>query len=146
MKETVWDGRAKWREIAQELNIYSNVVSFNIRNNDEEELSDVLSQWIQTGTATMIDLVRALRSDQVGFKVIAKELLLTKQGPLCIDQESLEAFTETLAREGNLELIQELVTAKGISLTGGLKVLHIGLSMHEHSSHCLKQLAHFSEW
>ena len=118
LKEAVWDSRTKWREIGQklELNIFS--IHMKGSSTDGECLCDVLSQWIQTGKATIIDLVRALRSDRVGLGHLAKKLILSEQAQLVIDQESLETFTKRLVCEGDVELIKELVTRKGIPVTG----------------------------
>ena len=62
IKETIWDARAKWKDIGRKLKLTEGDIDAIHERDDGECLHKVLLQWIQTGRATMSDLLTALES------------------------------------------------------------------------------------
>ena len=80
VKRAIWEARSQWRDIGRALNLTDGTIESIHEVNDGESLHRVLSQWIQTGTATMPDLLQALEDDTVNRTDIANQIRSLRGG------------------------------------------------------------------
>ena len=78
LKKAIWEVRAQWRDIGRALDLSDGTIESIHEANDGESLHKVLSQWIQSGTATTQDLLQALEDDIVYRKDIANKIRALK--------------------------------------------------------------------
>ena len=77
VKLALWEARSKWRDIGRALGISDGTIN-TIHENDDESLHQILTLWIQTGNATIQDLLAALEDPTVSRRDIANEILSRK--------------------------------------------------------------------
>ena len=59
--EAIWDARSKWRYIGLKLGLtYGDIHA--IEDGNKNCLTEVLVQWMQTGKATIYEMLKALES------------------------------------------------------------------------------------
>ena len=80
VKRDIWEARAQWRDIGRALGLTEGAIQSIHEPNDGESLHKVLAHWIQSGTATMPDLLRALEDVTVSRRDIANEIRALMQG------------------------------------------------------------------
>ena len=74
VKYAVWGARAQWKNIGRSLGLPEGTIQ-SIHEPDEGEcLHAVLSLWMQTGQATINDLLEALENPPIARRDIAHEI------------------------------------------------------------------------
>ena len=78
MKSAIWDSRAGWRDIGRALDLSEGTIDSIKEPNNGESLHVVLKKWMQTGKATIQDLLSALEDRTVDRTDIANEVRALK--------------------------------------------------------------------
>ena len=78
MKGYIWEARAQWKNIGRALDIPEGTIRSIHEDDDGESLHQILTHWIHAGTATIQDLLKALKDSTVGRKDIVNEILSRK--------------------------------------------------------------------
>ena len=73
VKGYIWEARAQWKNIGRALGIPDSTIN-TIHEDDNESLHQILTHWIQSGNATIQDLVTALEDPTVDRRDIAHRL------------------------------------------------------------------------
>lgn len=83
MKKSIWEARPQWRDIGRALGLTDSTIrTIRIHEpNDGECLHEVLSKWMQSGGATVHNLLEALEDVTVTRTDIANEV----RAKLCVD-------------------------------------------------------------
>ena len=80
IKEAIWDVRAKWKDIGRKLKLTEGDIDAIHEHDDGECLHRVLLQWIQTGRATILDLLTTLESKIIDrFDLVGEIRSLTRE-------------------------------------------------------------------
>ena len=74
VKEAIWESRVQWRNIGRALDLTEGTIDSIHEPNDGESLHKVLKKWMESGKATMHDLLMALDDVTVGRIDIAKKI------------------------------------------------------------------------
>ena len=74
VKHAVWEARTQWKNIGRELGLSEDIIKSIHDPDDGECLHEVLSKWLQTGNATIYDLLEALEDPIVAHRDIANEI------------------------------------------------------------------------
>ncbi len=77
LKEAIWDARSKWKDIGRKLGLTDGDINAikESEHNISECLNEVLVRWIQTGKATIYDLLKALKSEVIDCSGIVSKIL-----------------------------------------------------------------------
>ena len=78
VKHAVWGARDRWREIGRSLGLPEDASHSIHELNDGDSLNQVLSLWMQTGQATINDLLEALEHVTVDCRDIAHKIRALK--------------------------------------------------------------------
>ena len=78
VKSAVWQSRASWRDLGRALDLSEGTIDSIKEPNDGESLHMVLKKWMQTGKATIQDLLTALEDRTVDRTDIANEVRTLK--------------------------------------------------------------------
>ena len=78
MKGYIWEARAQWRDIGRALDISDGTIRSIHEPSDGEYLHQLLTIWMQSGTATIQDLLTALEDPTVDRRDIVNEILSRK--------------------------------------------------------------------
>ncbi len=64
LKEAIWDARSEWKDIGRKLGLTNGDIHAikDGNKNISECLIEVLVQWMQTGKATIYEMLKALES------------------------------------------------------------------------------------
>ena len=65
VRSSIWSTRSLWKEIGRALGISDDIIRTIHYTDDGECLNEVLSKWINSGKATISDLLRALANKTV---------------------------------------------------------------------------------
>ena len=74
MRKAVWEARPDWRNIGRALDLSEGTIDSIHEREDGESLHTVLKTWMQSGKATIQDLLNALEDPTVGRTDIANEI------------------------------------------------------------------------
>ena len=74
VKNAIFEARSQWKEIGRSLNLSDGTIRSIHESDDGERLHQVLSLWIQAGSATIHNLLNALEDVSVGRNDIANEI------------------------------------------------------------------------
>ena len=74
VKRAIREARADWKNIGRGLDLSEGDIKSIHEDDDEERLHKVLSLWMQTGNATIYQLLEALENPPVSRKDIAGEI------------------------------------------------------------------------
>ena len=74
IKEAIWDARSQWKDIGRKLGLREGDIRAIHEPTDGECLHEVLCMWIQSGKATISDLLEALESRIIGRSDIVREI------------------------------------------------------------------------
>ena len=101
VKSAVWEAQARWKEIGRSLGLREGAIRSIHQTRHGECLHAVLSLWMQTGQATINDLLEALENRTVARNDIAHKLRALKgKDRINID---LEPDTDNLQPQGELQ-------------------------------------------
>ena len=78
VKQALWEARSQWKDIGHALDISDGTIRSIHEPSDGESLHQILTIWMQSGTATIQDLLMALEDATVGRKDIVNEILSRK--------------------------------------------------------------------
>ena len=78
VKDAIWNARYLWKEIGRALDICDDTIRTIHDKKDDECLHTVLSFWIQSGNATILDLLQALTDKTVAREDIKNEIHILK--------------------------------------------------------------------
>ena len=78
VKKALWEARSQWKDIGRALDISDGTIRSIHEPSDGESLHHMLTLWMQSGTATIQDLLKALEDSTVGRKDIVNEILSRK--------------------------------------------------------------------
>lgn len=79
VKRAIWEARSQWPAIGRALPGISEGTMLTIHDKkDDECLHTVLSFWIQSGNATILDLLQALTDETVAREDIKNEIHILK--------------------------------------------------------------------
>ena len=78
MFRAVWSIRAHWRILGGELHLPDGTIESIHERDDGENLRKVLSTWIQSGTATIYNLLEKLEGEIVNKPELAKKIRARK--------------------------------------------------------------------
>ena len=78
MKQALWEARSQWKDIGRALDISDGTIRSIHEPSDGESLHQILTLWMQSGTTTIQDLLKALEDSTVGRKDIVNEILSRK--------------------------------------------------------------------
>ena len=78
VKSAIWQSRTSWRDIGRALDLSEGTIDSIKEPNDGESLHMVLKKWMQTGKATIQDLLTALEDRTVDRTDIANEVRTLK--------------------------------------------------------------------
>ena len=74
VRQSIWEARPQWRDIGRALDLTESTVQSIHEPNDGECLHQVLLKWMQSGDATIYNLLEALEDVAVGRTDIANEV------------------------------------------------------------------------
>ena len=74
VKLAVWEARSEWRNIGRALRLSDGTIRSIHDSEDGECLHKVLTFWMQSGNATIQDLLAALEDPTVARRDIANEI------------------------------------------------------------------------
>ena len=74
MKRAIWEARARWKDIGRALDLSEGTIDSIHEREDGESLHKVLQKWMQSGKATIQDLLNALEDPTVDRTDIANEI------------------------------------------------------------------------
>ena len=74
VNKALLEARSQWRDIGRALDISDGTIRSIDEPSDGESLHQILTLWMQSGTATIQDLLTALEDPTVGRRDIAHEL------------------------------------------------------------------------
>ena len=74
LKRAVWEARSMWKNIGRSLGLTEGTIHSIHEPDDGEALHRVLTQWIQSGNATIQDLLKTLEDPTVGRSDIANRI------------------------------------------------------------------------
>ena len=78
VKHAVWEAQTQWKEIGRTLGLPEGTIQSIHEPHDGECLHMVLSMWMQTGRATISDLLKALDDRTVARRDIARNIRALK--------------------------------------------------------------------
>lgn len=74
VKGLIWDARRCWRNIGRALDLSDYTIDSIREPDDGESLHKVLKTWMESGKATISDLINALEDHTVGHRDIANKI------------------------------------------------------------------------
>ena len=74
VKLAIREARARWKDIGRGVDLLDGDIKSIREEDDDECLHKVLSLWMETGSATIYQLLEALENPPVGRKDIAGEI------------------------------------------------------------------------
>ena len=75
--ELIWDARSQWKEIGCKLGLTdgdTRAIKAESEHDTSQCLTKVLVQWMQTGKATIYDLLKALKSKDIDRSDIVSKI------------------------------------------------------------------------